>query len=831
MLPLDHFNDEALSILKERNLSENDFYVVLRMDLDNNSAYHEIFLAIDTAIHLLYRIDPANKTVDTFELAFYTDPYIDSYMTTNRLFVYHHDEPRPDKDAYKEDEETYKSVMKEYRERGTTVILGNCTNACKRKLFAFTTIWERLLADGSMAEDDPVFDQFNARCPKCGNLYSDQSRRICSYCINKRGTFARLIGYFKNYKKYLFIVIACLVMNCIIGLVNPLVHGKLLYDQVIDRTTYRDADDNLYYYYYGDGTSDEEGADAVCTNKGDVYYVVDEEAGICARYLGDVGALTESGTGHFHKIGSVWWVAGLILAFAIGSSAIGVVQNRCNAVMSTRVSEDMKNEVFTAMQHQSMSFFNKNSTGRLMSAVNYDVAVIRNFYLGSVPSLLIHVAQFIFITILLFIINWRLTAIVFIPIPIIVVYIKIFLPKLWHSWSKAWRASSKANNMMNDTFSGVRVVKAFAKEGEETNRFYHLADKMHEAGLICNKYGIILWPVCTCILCVMFQFVWGVGGVDVMNQRMTYGELASYWGYIGMLYGPLMFFTTFTNEITTTINSAVRMFEVLDAVPEVCNAADHVVVNKIDGHIEFDHVFFHYTPNRPILKDVCFEIQPGDHVGLVGHTGSGKSTIANLITRMYDVVSGSIRVDGHDIRELDIGSLRRNVSIVSQDIFIFYGTIADNIRYAKPEATLDEVIEAARKANAHDFIMRLPEGYQTMVGSGCRSLSGGEQQRISIARALLTEPSLLILDEATAAMDTETERQISEAIDKLIVGKTTITIAHRLSTLRNCNYMMAIEDGEVAEIGTPEELLAKKGVYYKLYTLQNDQMNKVMQGL
>ena len=812
-------------------MSQDDFYVALRLDLDNQSDFSEVWLAIDTAIHLVYRIDPSKNTLESFELATYTDPYIDSYMTTNRVFVYQHDEARPDKKDYP-DEDTFKKAMKDYQGHGKTMILGNCTNACKRKLFAFITIWERLLEEGTMAEDDPVFDQFNARCPKCGHLYDNQNHRVCKYCINKRSTFSRLLSYFKRYKGFLIGVIICLVLNCGISLVNPMIRGKLLYDQVIDKTTYKDAAGVVYYYYYGDGT-DIAGSENVCRERGDVYRAVKNEDGtyLCTLYTGDIDELTESGTGHLHETKNVWLVAVLILVMAIVSSAIGVVQNRCNASLSTRVTEDMKNEVFSAIQHQSMSFFNKNSTGRLMNAVNYDVAVIRNFYLGSVPSLLVQIIQFIVIAFLLFFINWRLTLFVFIPIPIVILYIKFFLPKLWHSWSKAWRASSKTNNMMNDTFSGVRVVKAFAKEGEEASRFYKLVDKMHEAGLRCNKYSIILWPVCTCILCMVFQVVWGVGGIDVMKQHMTYGELTSYWGFINMLYSPLMFFTTFTNEITNTINSAVRMFEVLDAVPEVCNASETVDVSKIEGHIEFDHVFFHYTPNRPILKDVCFEIKPGDHVGLVGHTGSGKSTVANLITRMYDVVSGTIRIDGHDIRSIDIASLRRSVSIVSQDIFLFYGTIADNIRYAKPDATIEEVIDAARKANAHDFIMRLPEGYQTMVGSGCRSLSGGEQQRISIARALLTEPTLLILDEATAAMDTETERQISEAIDKLIVGRTTITIAHRLSTLRNCNYMMAIEDGEVAEIGTPEELLAKKGVYYKLYTLQNDQMSKVMQGL
>ena len=278
------------------------------------------------------------------------------------------------------------------------------------------------------------------------------------------------------------------------------------------------------------------------------------------------------------------------------------------------------------------------------------------------------------------------------------------------------------------------------------------------------------------------------------------------------------------------MNSAVRIFEVIDAVPDITDAPDAVSMPEIKGEIGFNHVCFHYNPNRPILKDVTFTIHQGDHVGLVGHTGSGKSTIANLITRMYDVVSGSVTLDGVDIKEIKQADIHRNIAIVSQEIFIFRGTIADNIRYARPKASMEEVIAAAKSANAHDFIMRLPEGYESNVGIGNRSLSGGERQRIAIARALLLNPSILILDEATAAMDTETECQISNAIDKLIVGHTTISIAHRLSTLKNCNYLMSIDNGELAEMGTAEELLARRGIYYKLWTLQTEQMQKVMEG-
>jgi ATP-binding cassette subfamily B protein len=351
-----------------------------------------------------------------------------------------------------------------------------------------------------------------------------------------------------------------------------------------------------------------------------------------------------------------------------------------------------------------------------------------------------------------------------------------------------------------------------------------------QANLRSNLIALSIFPVISLIIGVFGNMVWGVGGLQVIGTQMSYGDLSMFVSYMGMVFAPLNFFSQFTNMLTDTLNSAQRMFEVQDMIPDITDAPDAVEMPEIRGDIEFKGVGFHYSPNRPILKDITFTIHRGDRIGLVGHTGSGKSTIANLITRMYDVVSGSVTIDGVDVKQIKQASLRGGIAIVSQEIFIFRGTIADNIRYGKPEATMQEVIDAARAANAHDFIMALPEGYETMVGIGSRSLSGGERQRVSIARALLLDPAILILDEATAAMDTETEHQISTAIDKLIEGKTSISIAHRLSTLKNCNYIMAMENGELVEMGTQEELMAKEGVFHKLWTLQNEQLTKVMEG-
>lgn len=759
ILPLDKPTEKLEKILSKNSIDKDLVDAFLRLDLNIAGDFGECWLMLDFKNKQLYSADIRNEVVEKTELSKLRGAYIDSYTTSNRIL------------AHKDDK----------NENDCTIVLGNCTNACKCKLLAFVTIWERTSSGIAISEDDPIFEQFNAKCPKCGRVYENQQRKICPHCINKKGTIIRMLAYFKPFKKELLTVLICMLLSSLISLLNPILSGKILFDQVISKPSYNEA-----------------------------------------------GELV---TGRLHDIKYVYIVVGAIIGMAVLSLAVSIVQHRCNAYMSTRVTRNMKNDIFRAMNKLSLSYFNQNPTGRLISRVNYDAVRIRNFYIDGVPYLIVHLLNFIGLTIFLFSINWKLTLIVFVPVPIIVVIFKVMLPKLWRMYNKQWRHSSSLNAFLGDSLNGIRVVKAFAKEDEESHRFYKYSTNLYNANLQTNIVSLTIFPVVSLLIGISSQAIWGFGGINVMNHQMTYGDLTTYLGYVGMIFGPLNFFTNFTNLLTDTMNSAMRMFETLDMIPEITEDEDPVDLKDIKGAVKFDHVCFHYNPNRPILKDITFELKPGDHLGLVGHTGSGKSTIANLITRMYDTVSGSVSIDGVNVKKIKTECLRKNVAIVSQEIFLFRGTIADNIRYARPDATLDEVVAAAKAANAHDFILNLPEGYETVVGIGSRALSGGERQRISIARALLLAPQLLILDEATAAMDTQTEKLISDAIDKLIVGRTTITIAHRLSTLKNCNVIMAIENGEVAEIGTAEELLARKGVYYKLYTLQNEQMKKVMQGI
>ena len=771
--------DKVSAALKAHGIDPASPDMCLKLDQDMKGDYGEVWLVYSRADGSIYRV--IGDEVETFPLARMTAPYIDNYTTSNRLQVHLHaeDDLPPEQGEMTDDE--FREVKKAYANSGTTVVLGFCTNSVKLKLLAFVGLWERLDRGEEIADDDGIFNQFERACPKCGRMYRDPKSRVCEHCVNKKGVMGRLMGYFMVFKKQVFVVLLCLLATTALSLVNPIVSGSILFDQVISEPTF----------------------DAVTG---------------------------EQLTGLMHEEKYVYIWVGVLTGMALLSMGIGIIQNRTNAYLSTRVTRNMKNDIFRAMQRLSLSYFNGNPTGKLINRVNYDAERIRSFFIDGVPYLISHVLSYVVLTVLLFCINWKLTLILYAPIIPVVLILKFALPKLWKCYSHQWRRSSSMNTMMNDSLSGIRVVKAFAKEDGETSRFYEYATKLYKANLRTQKVSMFIFPVISILVAGTCHAMWGFAGFEVMGERMTYGDLVVYMGYTGMIFGPLNFFTNFTNMVTDTLNSAVRMFEVLDQVPEVVEAPDPVRLDAIDGEIVFDHVNFHYNPNRPILKDISFTIKKGDHVGLVGHTGSGKSTIANLITRMYDTVSGTITIDGVDIKQLEMNSLRRNVAIVSQEVYIFRGTIMDNIRYARPDATRAEVVAAAKAANAHDFIVSLPEGYDTMVGIGTRSLSGGERQRVSIARALLLNPSLLILDEATAAMDTETERLISEAIDRVSAGKTTISIAHRLSTLKNCDYLMAIDNGELAEMGSAEVLLEKKGIYYKLWTLQNEQLHKVMEG-
>ena len=786
MLPLEIISEEALKVFEKHGVAKDTIRMCVQLDLDVNGDFGESWLALtgdklicisaNTTAFVLKghkkatvkktaNIDNTEEdniqsrfsneyTYDEYDFDKISEPYVDNFMSSNRLFLKYDD---------------------------ATIGIVYSTNSKKQKLFAFLDLMNRFKDGKDIQDDDPIFDQFNVTCPKCGRRYTHQNRKVCMHCLDKNAMMKRLFMYFDGYIGKVAIIFLLMAFTSVIALINPFIGGHIFYDIVLSDT-------------------------------------MPVNATAIDKFL-------------FENInGNIMAIVGIMFAIMIISLIIGIIQNRTIWSISIRVSQKMKMDIFTAMQRLSLSFFNSTQTGRLITRVNNDSVVVRDFYAGTVPALFINVITFVSVAIFLFSMNWRLTLIIFIPVPIIVWIFRTQLPKLWRLFSKRWRRSSSLNSMLGDSLNGIRVVKAFAKETEETNRFHGYSDRLYKTELQVNLKRLSIFPIVSLLIGLTSQSIWGFGAWMIMGQEMEFGQLITYIGFTGMIFGPLQFFSDLINRFSEIANSAQRMFEILDTQPEINDIANPVKKDKLDGNVEFTNVCFHYAPNRPILKNMSFRIKQGDYIGLVGHTGAGKSTIANLITRLYDVISGSIILDGENIKNIEIALLRKSIAIVSQEIFLFRGTIADNIRYARPDATMQEIIEASKAANAHDFIVHLPEGYETTVGTGSRSLSGGEQQRISIARALLLNPQILILDEATAAMDTETERLIQEALNVLVKGRTTLEIAHRLSTLRECNYLFAIENGEIAEEGTHTELIAKKGIYHKLYMLQSEAMKRVIQG-
>lgn len=647
-----------------------------------------------------------------------------------------------------------------------TVIIAYATNAKKQKLFAFMEILERTLKGETVTEEDQIFEQFNKFCPKCGRPYNDAKRKLCLSCLDKGAIYKRLLKYFAPFKMNLAVVFLGIVIQSVSSVLTPYLSGEFLYNQVLNPA------------------------------------------------------------GEF--AGNILLGVGLVYGMGVIYTLAMIIRARANADMSAGMTMNMKSDIFSAMQKLSLSYFNNNQTGRLITRVGYDSERIRVFLVGTLPALMVHLFEFVVAAVMMFLINWKLSIIVFLPVPVIVVFVKKSFPKLWKSFTMRWRKSSSLNAMLGDSLSGIRVIKTFAKEDSETFRFSGYVNAHSKANLKVNALRLMIFPTIGILMSISVQAIWGFGGFMVMGDTINYGEFLTFISYTTMILNPIIFFTNVSETFTDMANSAQRMFEVLDAVPEITEIENPVSLPDMKGKIELKNVSFSYNPNRPILKNINMTIQPGTSIGLVGHTGAGKSTIANLITRLYDVNSGTICIDGVDIKDIEIQTLRKKMAVVSQETFLFRGTIADNIRYGRPDASEEEVISAAKAANAHDFIINLPSGYETMVGVGARSLSGGEQQRISIARALILDPAVLILDEATAAMDTETERLIQEALARLVKGRTTITIAHRLSTLKDCSVLYAIENGEIAESGSHSELIEKKGIYYKLYTLQSQAMKKII---
>jgi ATP-binding cassette subfamily B protein len=514
----------------------------------------------------------------------------------------------------------------------------------------------------------------------------------------------------------------------------------------------------------------------------------------------------------------IWWYLSALAGASVLAWLLGWARTYVLAWVSERVSANLRNITYAHLHHLSLEFFGSKRTGNLISRVSSDTDRICYFLSVYVVDFSSDVLMIIMTAGILLSIDPWLAVFTLVPFPLITWFIHRVRTVLRRGFSLGSRAWAEMTSVLADTIPGIRVVKAFAQEQREIERFRECNDRVLHANDRVNKIWSFFGPIVTLLTDGGLLVVWIFGVWQVFEHRITVGVLTAFLAYIGRFYTRLESIIKMVSAVQRSANSAHRVFEILDRVPSVPEIANPVIPGRLRGDIELRSVGFSYG-NRQVLRHIDIRIRQGELIGLVGSTGAGKTTLVNLVCRFYDVSEGAILVDGTDIRNFAIEGYRCNIGIVLQEPFLFYGTIAENIAYGRPQANRHEIVEAARAACAHEFILNLPDGYDTFVGERGQLLSGGERQRISIARALLIDPAILILDEATSSVDVETEKEIQIAIENLIRGRTTIAIAHRLSTLHRADRLVVLEHGEIVEMGNHSELLEKQGAYARLHRI------------
>ena len=614
-------------------------------------------------------------------------------------------------------------------------------------------------------------------CQSCGLPLRDEFSP-CPACTKKHRVLLRILSYLKPYKLPATVVIVCVLGSMTLQLVPPQLQ-RILVDDVLALNNPATA-----------------------------------AQGVSETWLGQV----------FRQIRT----ASIALAVAVGclmivhiiNSLFEILLGRLSAWLTLRMTADIRSQIYTRLQSLTIRFFDKRKTGTVISHITEDSQRLQWFLLEFLQFVAVDLLMIFGIGVMLFWMNWRLSCFILIPIPLIVIGARWFWKKVHHLWHRAWRRRSKLYDIVNDSISGIRVVRAFGRQAGEIGRFSVANEDARSYDTYAETVWATYYPPLAFVVHLGSLIAWFAGGLQVIAGDMTLGTLFAFNSYLAMFYGPLRHISPIINWASRSMTAAERVFEVIDSEPEQVDDGTLITLPELKGEVEFRNMTFGYDSHNPVLRNINLHVKSGEMIGLVGHSGAGKSTMINLICRFYTPDSGGIYIDGDDVTKIRLEDLRRQIGVVLQEPFLFSGTIAENIAYAKPDATMEEIISASKAANAHEFIVKFPDGYDAEVGERGGQLSGGERQRISIARAILHNPRILILDEATSSVDVQTEKKIQQAIDRLVQNRTTFAIAHRLSTLRSADRLFVIEKGRGAECGSHEELMEKKGLYFKLVETQ-----------
>ncbi len=624
---------------------------------------------------------------------------------------------------------------------------------------------ERVIgADGQAGQDEPFRpDEKKLRCDKCGRVIPAWSE-TCPACMNRRKILFRILDFGRPYiGRAVAAFVVALAMTAM-GVAQPWLIKPLI---------------NL-------GFGAAEGASPN-------YDIV----------LTCVGA-----------------IAGLMVLRLGGQ----ILQLRLSLGFGTLVSRSIRRKVYSHLHKLSLSFFATRQTGALVSRITQDTERLWRFVSSTVIEIIVAFLTLVAVGICLFVMDWRLACFTLLPIPLMTFLLIVFHKRLRRAFRQMWFRWEQMTAVVADALPGVRVIKAFSQEKREIARFEDRSNALfdEERRYISGARSVFA-PLMLFSSGLGSIIVWLVGGWWLCQGQTSLGTLMAFQGFLTMFLRPIHEIAHMDEMFNRAATSAHRIFEVLDTEPAIFSRTGATKAGDIRGRIELQNVSFSYDGIRKVLHDVCFTVEPGQMIGLAGPSGGGKTTLVNLICRFYDVLEGRILVDGVDVRDYDVADLRRRIGVVLQEPFLFHGTVAENISYSKPDATIAEIIAAARAANANDFILDFPDAYDTIVGERGQSLSGGERQRISIARAILNDPAVLILDEATSSVDTETEKLIQEALEHLTADRTTVAIAHRLSTLRRADRLIVLDKGVVVEEGTHEELEDKPdGLYARLLSMQRE---------